>query len=146
MEAKTITVNIKRKLMKLHKNRRRLRAVNMLREEVARLTKTDIEMVKIGEDVNRFFTRSARSASPKLKALTVALDRTEGKLRVSLPTAGAVTVLTKPKEEKKEAAAAVKEEAKPAAKAKEEKPKPEKKPIVQRKEKKEEAAKPQTQT
>ncbi len=144
MDAKTITVNLKRKLMKLHKNRRRIRAVNMLREEVARLTKTDITTVKIGEDVNRFFTRSARSASPKLKALTVALDRVDGKLRVSLPTAGAVTVLTKPKEEKKEAAKA---EAKPEApKAKEEKPKPEKKPIVQRKEKKEEAAKPQTQT
>ncbi len=142
MDAKTITVNLKRKLMKLHKNRRRIRAVNMLREEVARLTKTDITTVKIGEDVNRFFTRSARSASPKLKALTVALERTEGKLKVSLPTAGAVTVLTKPKEEKKEAATKI--EAKPEApKAKEEKPKPEKKPIVQ---KKEEAAKPQTQT
>lgn len=120
MESKTITVNLKRKLMKLHVNRRRKRAVNLLREEVARLTKTDLENVKIGEDVNRFFTRSARGASPLLKGLKVGIERSEGKLRVSMPTAGAVTTLTKAEEEKKE----TKEEAKPKAK---EQPKQEKK-------------------
>jgi ribosomal protein L31E len=100
-ELKSITINIKRKLMHLHANRRRIRAVPMLREEVARLTKTDISTIRIGTDVNTFFGRNARGASSILGGIKVELVRADGIMTVKLPTSGAVTTLTKAKAEAK---------------------------------------------
>ena len=77
-----ITINLRKKLIKIHKSRRRNRAVKRLKEEVARKTKVNIEKVSISKRLNRHIILTM---SKNLKPVKVSIDKSGDSAKISLP-------------------------------------------------------------
>ena len=106
-----ITINLRKKLIRTHKSRRRNRAVKRLREEIARKTKVDIKKIKISKGLNRHIILTM---SKNLKPVKVSIDKSGDSAKVSLP--GEEKKIEKPVAHAKESGTKGKAvEAKPAA-------------------------------
>lgn len=103
MQNTTLTVNLKKKLLRLHTRRRRKRAVGLVREAVARFTKSDVGKVKINSDLNQFIERNASGASFLWARLRVSVEKGDDKVEVKLytPKTGPVSTAAPKSEEKK---------------------------------------------
>ncbi len=66
-KTQTITINLTRKLRKLHAPRRKKMASTYLKEEVARYQKVKPENVKIGSDLNRHLVLNITRQSKPIK-------------------------------------------------------------------------------
>ena len=65
MQARKITINIRKKLMRLHRNRRRQRISGIVREEAARLTKSKPESITISRQLNEALSPSLSCPSSR---------------------------------------------------------------------------------
>lgn len=81
-----MTVNLRKKLIRLHTARRRKRAVGLVREAAAKLSKSKIESVRIGRDLNEFLAKNASGASFLWARLKLNIEKSEGKVEVKLYT------------------------------------------------------------
>ena len=86
MQSTTMTVNLRKGLLRLHTARRRKRAMGLLKEAVARFTKSDLEKIKIHKDVNTFIERNASGASFLWARMKLSVEKSENKVEVKLPT------------------------------------------------------------
>ncbi len=113
MQSATLTVNLKKKLVRMHTSRRRKRAVGLITEAVARFTKTDPNMITVHKDLNAFIQRNASGASFLWAKMKVDVEKLGEGVRIKLP--GTKTEIKT--ETKSEAKAEKKEEAKTGARA-----------------------------
>jgi ribosomal protein L31E len=90
MPTTTLTINLKKKLIRLHTARRRRRAVSLVKEAVARFSKTDIDKIKIDPGLNEFIERNASGASYLWAKLKVNVEKGTDTADVKLYTAKAV--------------------------------------------------------
>lgn len=109
MQARNITINIRKKLMRLHRNRRRQRISGIVREEAARLTKSKPESITISRQLNEALLKGAQGSSFMLAKVTVSVEQKDGSIELRVPTAAAQAQATAPakaaagkKEEKKQ--------------------------------------------
>ena len=77
-----MTINLRKKLIRIHKSRRRNRAIKRLREEVSRKTKVELSKVSISKGLNRHVILSL---SKNLKPLKVSIEKSGDSAKVSLP-------------------------------------------------------------
>ncbi len=54
----TLTISLRKRLVRIHETRRRKASVNYLRQEIARHSKVDADAVKLGMDVNEYLIRN----------------------------------------------------------------------------------------
>ncbi len=84
MPTTTMTINLRQKLIRLHSMRRRRRIVGLLKEAVARFSKSDVDDIRINRELNNFLERNANGASFMWAKLKVNVEKTEGKVEVKL--------------------------------------------------------------
>ncbi len=104
----TMTINLRKRLLRLHSIRRRKRAAGLVREAVAKLSKSDINKIRIGRDLNEFIEKNANGASFMWSRLALSVEKSEDRVDVKLQAAKA---------------AAAAPAAQPAQKAEDKKPK-----------------------
>ena len=123
----TRTVNLSKRLKRTHNPRRIGNSIRLMREEVARHTKTSAESVKIGGELNRYLMLGAMQGFYGIK---IAIEKTGESVKVDLaekrkvPVTAAQKADAKAKEEKPKAAEkkdAPEKPAKPDAAKKQEK-------------------------
>lgn len=105
----TMTINLRKSLLRLHTARRRKRAAGLVREAVARFSKSDPETVVINRELSEFIAKNASGASflwAKLKInVEKSADRVEAKIygqkaQVTAPAAAAKAEQKKTEEKK----------------------------------------------
>ncbi len=105
----TMTINLRKSLLRLHTARRRKRAAGLVREAVARFSKSDPETVVINRELSEFIAKNASGASflwAKLKInVEKSADRVEAKIygqkaQVAAPAAAAKAEQKKTEEKK----------------------------------------------
>ncbi len=84
MAATTMTINLRKSLLRLHTVRRRKRAAALVKEAVARYSKSDIEKVKIGKELNEFIAKNASGASFMWAKLALSIEKAENRVDVKL--------------------------------------------------------------
>lgn len=99
MQSTTITLNVKKNLIKLHLARRRARVIGLLKEAAARFTKTDIEEIKIHKDLNEYLEKN----TGRWTRLKVSVEKSEGKVELKPYVAKAESVASKSAASKPEA-------------------------------------------
>ncbi len=109
-QTKAITINLRKRLIRLHSRRRRKRAAGLVREAVARFTKTDEANVRLNKELNEFIQKNASGASFLWARMKVNAEKTGEMVEVKMPQSKAQQQVraAKPdakKEEKKEAKA-----------------------------------------
>jgi ribosomal protein L31E len=118
----TRTINLSKRLIKTHMPRRITNSIRMLREEVARHSKTTPDKVKIGGELNRYLMMGAIQGFYGTK---IAIEKTGEDVKVDLAEKRKIPIsATAGKTEEKREAKSLKEkltEKSPAEKAKEEK-------------------------
>ncbi len=109
MQTRTITINIRKKLMRLHRNRRRQRISGIVREEAARLTKSEPESITISKQLNEALLKGAQGSSFMLARVAVSVEQKDGGMELRLPAPAAPAQAPAPakaaapkKEEKKQ--------------------------------------------
>ena len=114
MATTTITLNLRKRLLKVHLNKRRMRVPTYTKEAIARFAKVEIDKIRIDANLNRhLIAHIARKPMP----FKVTVEKTEDKVMARLHGAPkAEPANTDAKKEKGK-------EAKPAAKQAEAKPK-----------------------
>lgn len=115
---KVLTLGLRKKLVGIHRTRRRSRAIDLIREGVARFSKVSPESVRIDGRLNSF---AMQSTGTRMRKLKLRINRDGELTRVSLfeqKPASTANVVPKKEEPKKETK---KEEKKP-----EQKPQPKK--------------------
>ena len=108
MQSISLTINLRKKLIRLHTARRRKRAVGLVKEAVARFAKADPEKIKIHHELNEFLERNASGASFMWAKLKLNVEKSDNKVEVklqttksgSVPAAPAPSVSQKPEEKK----------------------------------------------
>lgn len=96
MQNMTMTINIRKRLLRLHTARRRKRAVGLVREAVARFAKADIDKIKINNELNEFLSKNASGASFLWAKLKVNVEKGDDKVEVKLHGAKTESVSTAP--------------------------------------------------
>lgn len=106
MATTTITLNLRKRLLKVHLTKRRMRVPTYTKEAIARFAKVDVDKIRIDANLNRHLIVNV---ARKPLAFKVTLEKTEDKVMARLHGA--------PKAEaaKPEAKAEKGKEAKPAA-------------------------------
>jgi ribosomal protein L31E len=112
-----MTINLRKRLLRLHSSNRRSRAVGMLREDIAKFTKSDIGSVRLNDDLNKMIERNSGGATVLLSRLKVQIVKSEDKVEVKLPQTAAEAAKTNPKTETKEKGKKVEEKSKQQKKA-----------------------------
>jgi ribosomal protein L31E len=107
-----MTINLRKRLLKLHSSRRRRRIAGMLKEDVAKFTKSDIENVRINNELNKMIERNSGGPTVLLSRLKVEIIKSEDKVEVKLPQSAAEAVKPNPKAESKEKEKKVEEKGK----------------------------------
>jgi len=107
MQTIALTINLRKNLLKLHVKRRRKRAPGLVKEAVARFTKSDIDTIRLHRDLNTFIERQLNGGSSLISRIKVSVEKSEGKVEVKLPSTKTESK-TEPKEKKAVAAAAKK--------------------------------------
>ena len=123
-------ITMRKRLVAIHEPRRRAKSMDYLKESVARLTKSDVGMVKIDAKLNEFMMLSP---ARRMKGIEVKISKDANSIKVSLLNAQAQKPQAKSETAKQQPAAhkaaepkkleAKKEAGKPAA-AEEKAPKP----------------------
>ena len=81
----TMTVRLRRKLVKIHETRRRKKAMDYLREDIAKRSGVEPEAVKINQNVNEYMSINvARNMKPVIVDVTKTGDRVEASLNATL--------------------------------------------------------------
>ena len=80
----TMTVNLRKRLLRLHATRRRKRVLGLLAETVARFSKSDVGNVRIDKDLNDFVLKKARGSSFIWAKLKVNVEKTGDKTEVKM--------------------------------------------------------------
>ena len=75
------TIKLSGRMVRTHKPRRIGNAVRLLREEVARHTKTAVDNVKIGSELNRYLLKGAMGSFSGVK---IAIEKTEETVKADL--------------------------------------------------------------
>ncbi|VVB77032.1 Uncharacterised protein [uncultured archaeon] len=104
MATSTITLNLRKRLLKVHQTQRRKRVTTYAKEAIARFTKSDIDTIKFDAALNKHLTQKVSNKPLKFK---VSVEKMEGRVNVTL--AGEKTEAKKaetPKAAKKEKPAA----------------------------------------
>lgn len=87
MQSKTITINLRKKLLRLHRNRRRQRISGIVKEEAARLTKSEPGQISISRQLNQALLKDAQgSSSFMLARVTVSVEKKGEGIELRLPT------------------------------------------------------------
>jgi ribosomal protein L31E len=107
-----MTINLRKRLLRLHSSRRRSRAVGMLKEDIAKFTKSDIGSVRLNNELNKMIERNSGGATVLLSRLKVEVAKSEGKVEVKLPQSAAESAKPNPKTETKEKEKKVEEKSK----------------------------------
>ncbi len=94
MQAKTITINIRKKLIRLHRNRRRKRISGIVREEAARLTKADPGSISISRQLNEALLKGAQGPSFMLARVTVSVEKKGDGVELRIPVSAAAPAAT----------------------------------------------------
>lgn len=84
MQSTTFTINLRKRLLRLHTARRRKRATGLVREAVARFAKSDPEKIKINRELSEFIAKNASGASYMWSKLKVSVDKNEDKVEVRM--------------------------------------------------------------
>ena len=106
MQSTTMTINLRKKLINLHTARRRKRVVGLVKEAVARFSKSDIGKIKIHHELNEFLEKNASGVSFLWTRLKLKVDKSDDKVEVKLYSAKAAPVsAAAPKAEEKGKAA-----------------------------------------
>jgi hypothetical protein len=103
MQSTTMTINLRKKLINLHTARRRKRTIGLVKEAVARFSKSDIDKIKIHHELNEFLERNASGASFLWSKLKLNVEKSADKVEVKLYSEKAVpvsAVAQKPEEKK----------------------------------------------
>lgn len=104
MQSIAMTINLKKKLIRLHTARRRKRIVGLVKEAVARFSKSDIEKIKIHHELNEFLAKNASGASFLWAKLKLNVEKSDDKVEVKLYAPKSAPVSTAaPKAEEKTA-------------------------------------------
>ena len=109
----TMTINLRKKLIRLHATRRRKRAAGLVMEAVARFSKADPDGIRLSKELNEFIQKNASGASFLWSKLKLNVEKTGEKTEVKIytakaaaqpaPTAAkAVKAIAKPEEKKQE--------------------------------------------
>jgi len=109
-----MTINVRKKLLKLHHNRRRKRIADYVKQSVARFAKADKAKILISPELNSFLTVRI---SRKPVSFTIEVEKKEDRVDVMLPGAEKKQAAEGKKEKKEEKAAekkAASDEKKPA--------------------------------
>ncbi len=75
------TIKLSKRLIRTHKPRRIGNSIRMLREEIARHTKTGVDNVKIGSELNRYLLKGAMGSFAGIK---IAIEKTGEAVKADL--------------------------------------------------------------
>lgn len=128
MQSINMTINLRKQLLRLHSMRRRKRAAGLVREAVARFSKSDIDKIRISRDLNEFIAKNASGASFMWSRIALNVEKSDDKVEVKLraPKATAPVAAAAKKEEVKKPKAEAKKEGPEKAKAVSKEPKQQK--------------------
>ncbi len=119
----TMTINLRKKLLRLHTARRRKRAAGLLMEAVARFSKSDPDKIRLNKELNEFILKNASGASFLWAKLKVNVEKSADRVEIKMYSQKAQTAQAQKKDEKKEKPQAAKEtKQQPAKETKEPKP------------------------
>jgi len=80
----TMTINLRKKLLRLHAARRRKRAAGLVTEAVARFTKSNQDSIRLSRELNEFIVRNSRGASPLWSKLKISVEKTGDRTEVKM--------------------------------------------------------------
>ncbi|MDE1855472.1 MAG: hypothetical protein KGH57_04110 [Candidatus Micrarchaeota archaeon] len=107
-----MTINLRKKLLRLHTTRRRKRAAGLLMEAVARFSKSDPDKIRLDKGLNEFILKKASGASFLWAKLKVNVEKSADKVEVKMysqKTQAQTSQQTAKADEKKQATKEAKE-------------------------------------
>jgi ribosomal protein L31E len=85
----TMTINLRKKLLRLHAARRRKRAAGLVTEAVARFTKSNPDGIRLSRELNEFIVRNSRGASSLWSKLKISVEKTGDRTEIKMYSAKA---------------------------------------------------------